>query len=480
MDSSVSPTHGDQEGTAWNGHFGCSCYHPLFLFNPMYIKITLLAVGLTAAVALTGSASAQEDTPKPQVLFTNVNVFDGKADKLATNKRVLVEGNLIKEIGDETLKAAEHATVIDGGGRTLMPGLIESHGHLTFAAITIDDMKNYPAAYAQIIGTVQAKDMLMRGVTSMRDLGGPVFALKRAIDEGMIPGPRIYPSGLLISQTSGHADWRTLNQDHPEFGGQRASLDRENYSKVVDGVPQVLAAARESLRHGASQVKLTAGGGYASQTDPIDSTQFTLEELKAAVDAATDWGTYVAVHVYTPRATNRAIDAGVKVIEHGQLLDEKTLKRMEDEGIWLSTQPFTVCNEPQLSDISNAKLAVVCQGTEFVYKTIKKFPKLKVTYGTDIFNDPDNIDTQVQQMARLQDWHSPYEILVMATGNGGELLKLSGPRNPYPGDLGVVKEAAYADLLLIEGNPLDDIAVIGELDNLKVIMKDGKIYKNTL
>jgi imidazolonepropionase-like amidohydrolase len=311
-------------------------------------------------------------------------------------------------------------------------------------------------------------------------MGGPVFGLKRAIDEGIVPGPRIYPSGAFVSQTSGHGDFRQQNDLHAQFGGQRFAMERKGHTYIVDGVPLVQAAVRENLRHGASQIKLMVGGGYASQTDPIESIQLSFDEIKAAVDAAADFGTYVAVHVYTPQGANRAIDAGVKVIEHGQLLDEKTLERMEDEGIWLSTQPFTVCNEPQLNDVSNAKLAVVCKGTEFVYKAIKKFPKLKVTYGTDIFNDPVNIENEIKWMGRLSKWHSPGEILIMATGTGGELLKLSGIRNPYPGDLGVVKEGAFADLLLVDGNPLEDIAVIGELDKLKLIMKDGQIYKNTL
>jgi imidazolonepropionase-like amidohydrolase len=257
-------------------------------------------------------------------------------------------------------------------------------------------------------------------------------------------------------------------------------MEIKGHTLIVNGVPEVLAAVRENLRQGAAQIKLMAGGGYASQTDPIESTQFSFDEIKAAVDAAEDYGAYVAVHVYTPRGANRAIDAGAKVIEHGQLLDEDTLRRMADQGIWLSTQPFTTCNEPQLNDVSNAKLAVVCKGTEFVYKTIKKFPKLKVTYGTDIFNDPVNIENEIKWLDRLSEWHSPGEILVMATGNAGELLKLSGIRDPYPGDLGVVKEGALADLLLVDGNPLEDVAVVGELENLRVIIKDGQIYKNTL
>jgi len=156
----------------------------------------------------------------------------------------------------------------------------------------------------------------------------------------------------------------------------------------VDGVPEVLAAAGENLRHGASHIKLAAGGGYASPADPLLGNQFTYEEIKAAVDTAADWQTYVTIHSYHPSSINRAIDAGVKDIGHGQLLDEKTLRRMAQEGVFLSTQPFTVCNEPQLDDFSNAKLAQVCKGTEFIYETAKKIPNLKVTYGTDIFFSP--------------------------------------------------------------------------------------------
>ena len=361
-----------------------------------------------------------------------------------------------------------------------MPGLIESHAHLSFAALPLGDLLNSRPGYMQVVAVAAAKDFLMRGVTTIRDMGGPVFGLKRGIDEGIIPGPRIYPSGTLISQTGGHADFRYENENHWRFGGQRAELDQEQVSRVVDGVPEVLAAARDNLRLGASQVKLAAGGGYSSPTDPIESTQFTFDELKAAVDAAEDYGTYVTVHAYLPKSINRAIDAGVKVIEHGQLLDEATLKRMANEGIWLSTQPFTVCNEPQLSASSNAKLAVVCKGTEFLYETIKKFPNLRVTYGTDIFNDAASLGEEIQWLARLLKWYTPGEILVMATGNTGDLLKLSGDRNPYPGDLGVLKEGALADALLVEGNPLKDITVVGKTENLRVIIKDGKVYKNSL
>ena len=441
--------------------------------------LVLLAISLLTTL---GQAPVYaQDTAPAQVLIRNVQVFDGTAEKLSSTTDVLIVGNVIQKISDSAAdSAAPHAQVIEGAGRVLMPGLIESHAHLSFAALPLGDLMNSRPGYMQVVAVAAAKDFLMRGVTTIRDMGGPVFGLKRGIDEGIIPGPRIYPSGTLISQTGGHADFRYENENHWRFGGQRAELDQEQVSRVVDGVPEVLAAARDNLRLGASQVKLAAGGGYSSPTDPIESTQFTFDELKAAVDAAEDYGTYVTVHAYLPKSINRAIDAGVKVIEHGQLLDEATLERMANEGIWLSTQPFTVCNEPQLSASSNAKLAVVCKGTEFVYETIKKFPNLRVTYGTDIFNDAASLGEEIQWLARLLKCYTPGEILVMATGNTGDLLKLSGDRNPYPGDLGVLKEGALADVLLVEGNPLKDITVVGKTENLRVIIKDGKVYKNSL
>jgi imidazolonepropionase-like amidohydrolase len=251
---------------------------------------------------------------------------------------------------------------------------------------------------------------------------------------------------------------------------------------MVDGPERVLAAARENLRLGATQLKLAIGGGVSSPSDPIDTTQFTYEEIKAAVDAAENWGTYVTVHGYTPRAVNIAIDAGVKVIEHGQLLDKATVERMAREGIWLSFQPFTECSEPNLNALQNAKQAIVCQGTANIYEWMKEMPDLKVTHGTDTFLSPETgLAGATEQMERLTKWFAPFDILKMSTSNVGELLKLSGPRNPYQdGDLGVVAEGAYADLLLVDGNPLEDIGAVTNPGNLLIIMKDGVIYKNTL
>jgi imidazolonepropionase-like amidohydrolase len=252
---------------------------------------------------------------------------------------------------------------------------------------------------------------------------------------------------------------------------------------VVDGEAQVLAATREQLRLGAAHVKLAISGSVSGINDPLDTTQFTTEEIAAAVAAAENWGTYVTVHGYTTRAVNQAIDAGIKSVEHGQLLDEATLKRMAKEGVWLSIQPFTLCHEDGLTAAQNAKQAIVCQGTGQVYEWIKSMPKLKVVHGTDIFISPGpgiGVSEQVEQLERLLEWFTPYEILKMTTGNATELLQLSGPRNPYPGVIGRVQEGALADLLLVNGNPLEDLKAVTDRDNLKVIMKDGVIYKNTL
>ncbi len=439
--------------------------------------LTLCIVSVTLT-----SSFAQEDQQQ-QIVFKNVRVFDGTSDQLTGTTEVLVEGNKIKEISTgASSSASPSATVIDGEGRVLMPGLADTHVHLAFGSNSQMQTFTGDPGYNFIYQTKDAKDFLMRGVTVVRDMGGNVFGLKRAIDEGMVPGPRIYASGATLSQTAGHGDFRFSNQSNASFGGDIPEYEKQGHGYIVDGVPMVLKAARENLRHGASQIKMMTGGGYSSPADPLMGNQYTFEEIQAAVTAAKDWGTYVTIHCYHPEAINRAIDAGVMDIGHGQLLDEPTLRKMADKGVFLSTQPFTVCNEPQLDDFSNAKLAEVCEGTAYVYETAKKIPNLKVTYGTDLFFVPaEMIAESVKQMERLLEWYEPVEILKMATGNATELWKMTGLRNPYPdGDLGVVKEGAFADMLLVEGNPLEDLTAVTNTENILIIMKDGKMYKNTL
>ena len=427
-------------------------------------------------------ATAQESSTATQVLFRNVRVFDGVSDSLSEPTNVLVEGNMIASLSPDAT-ARSGATIIEGDAQVLMPGMIDSHTHLMFSGVTFPEVLFQRSSYQTIQGVTIARDTLMNGVTTVRDMAGDTFGLKRAVDEGLIPGPRIYPSGAMISQTSGHADFRLPIEQNPMFGGPQPVPDQKGAGKVVDGVPAVLAAAREQLRLGASQVKLAISGSVSGINDPLDTTQFTVEEIAAAVAAAENWGTYVTVHGYSTRAVNQAIDAGIKSVEHGQLLDEATLERMAKEGIWLSIQPFTLCHEDGLTADQNAKQAVVCEGTGTVYEMIKKMPRLKVVHGTDIFISPGpgiGVSEEVEQLERLLEWFTPYEILKMTTGNATELLQLSGPRNPYPGVIGRVQEGALADLLLVDGNPLENLSAVTDRDNLKIIMKDGKIYKNTL
>ena len=443
----------------------------------------LLLALVIAAWALAGHpAVAQDASPKTQTLIKNVRVFDGVSDTLSEPTNVLVDDNMIASVSPGAT-ARSGATIIDGGGRVLMPGLSDTHTHIMFASLPEMALLVGDPGYNYIYATKDARDMLMRGITSIRDMAGDSFGLKKAIDQGLVPGPRIYPSGGMLSQTGGHGDFRFPNQNNPRFGGNIEQLYIQGHAYMADGVPQVLAAAREVLRKGASHVKIAAGGGYSSPSDPLTGAQFTYDEIKAAVDAASNWGTYVTMHAYHPEAINVALDAGVKDVGHGQLLDEKTLRRMAKEGVFLSTQPFTVCSEPQLDEFSNSKLAIVCKGTAYVYETAKKIEELKITYGTDLFFVPQEVFAeQTKQMERLLPWYEPVEILRMATSTAGELFKMSGPnQNPYPdGDLGVVGEGAYADLLIVEGNPLEDLSAVTDQDNLKVIMKDGKIFKNTL
>ncbi len=234
-----------------------------------------------------------------------------------------------------------NVTVIAGEGRTLMPGLIDAHVHMVMSTLPIALMMTSDPNYSMLRTGKAATEMLMRGFTSVRDLGGPTFGLKRAIDEGFIAGPRIWPCGATISQTSGHGDFRTVLDLPRSDDAPLHPTERLGFTAIADGVPEVLRRTREQLMQGASQIKLMAGGGVASSFDPLDVTQFTEEEIHAAVQAAGSWGTYVTVHAYTPDAVQTAIRAGVRCIDHGQLLDEETVKIMADKGIWWSLQPFT-------------------------------------------------------------------------------------------------------------------------------------------
>jgi len=437
------------------------------------ILSTLASLALLAAA---GAALAQD---APQTLFTNVHVFDGVQEQRIENANVLVEGNLIKTVSTAPIEA-DGATVIDGGGRTLMPGLIDAHWHTMYIGIPIQALVNGDMIEVAARAVPKAEAVLMRGFTTVRDMGGPAESLKKIIDAGVVLRPRILPSGPGISQSSGHFDYRDYRAIPQGDGDTMDYWYRTRMFALADGVPEMLRRVRENLRMGASQIKLATGGGVSSVYDPLDVAEYTLEEIKAAVDAAADWNTYVAVHVMTDRAIRKSIEAGVKSIEHGYFASDETLQLMAEKGVWLDPQPFFAGDLEYPDAERTAKFKQVTDATAELYAKAKQF-RVKLGFGTDLLMNPPS-ENQGAQLARLGTWFSPCEVLKIATSQNAELLDLSGPRHPYrEGPLGVIADGAYADLILVDGNPLEDLDVLpdpqGKLD---LIMKDGKIYKNAL
>lgn len=432
--------------------------------------------------ALDPSVRAQDAAPVSVTVFSNVRIFDGKSGELSPPSNVLVRGDTIEKISTQPIPADRSAatTLINGNGHTLMPGLIDAHWHAILAATPLNVLMTADDGYLNLLAGAQAGKTLMRGFTTIRDCGGPTFGLKRAIDEGVIIGPRIYPSGAVITTTGGHGDFRQLWELPRVIGGPLSHIEQIGAAIIADSPDEVRTRVREQLMQGASQIKLMAGGGVASPHSPLDVSTYTEPELRAAVEAAENWGTYVTVHAYTPAAIQRSIAAGVKCIEHGHLMDEATAKLMAERHIWLSTQPFTDEDENPFPPGSqeHAKKMQVVTGTDNVYALAKKY-HLKTAWGSDVLFDPAWADRQGAMLTRMVRWYTPAEALKMATSVNGELLAMSGPRNPYPGKLGVVEEGALADLLLVDGDPTANIKLIEDpAENFLVIMKDGKIYKN--
>ena len=434
---------------------------------------------LTALVSAFAAPAAAQDPGGGEVVFSNVRVFDGTGETLSPPTTVVVRGNVIAAIGPDAAPALPQATVIDGSGHTLMPGLIDNHVHMMFNSLSPAAMAAPDMSLEKVmqLSAAQSRAMLLRGFTAVRDVGGPSFMLKAMIDSGKIMGPRIWPSGPMISQTSGHADLRGPDEPSRRFSGKMSKAEEIWASVIADGRDEVLTAVRENLRMGASQIKIAAGGGTSSEYDPLDVTQYTLDEMKAAVDAASDWNTYVTVHAYHPKSVRRAIEAGVKVIEHGNLLDEATLKLMADKGIWLSGQMLVDSTEA-MDPRRREKRKPVIEGQRQVWPMAKRLG-VKLAWGTDFLFEPDLNAQQNAYILRLKPYFSPAELLKLVTSGNAELLALSGPRTPYEGRVGVVQEGALADLILVRGDPLADIDLIGDpAANFTVIMKDGRIVKN--
>ena len=435
------------------------------------------AMALLLLLPAFAHAQAPAGEAEAELLFREVRVLDTARGTLGAPTDVLVRGNRIAAIGDGARPTAS-ARVIEGHGRTLMPGLIDVHWHSTFTALSQADLLAPDASPEKLAATVATESArtLLRGFTSVRDAGGPIFELKAAIDAGKMPGPRIWPSGAFVSQTSGHGDLRQPHERSRRFFGKPSMAEEMGATFIADGRDEVLTAVRENLRMGASQIKLMAGGGTSSAYDPVDVTQYTFDEMRAAVEAAEDWGTYVTVHAYTVRAVRRAIEAGVKCIEHGQLLDEDTLKLMAERGIWLSTQTLRASTE-DMDPLRREKRKPVIEGQARTIAAAKR-SGVRMAWGTDFLFDPALNVEQNAYILLLREWFTPAQILKMVTHDNAELLALSGLRSPYQGRLGVVEAGALADLLLVEGNPLTDLEVVADPErNFVVIVKDGRIVK---
>ena len=455
------------------------------MFNSVRLLIGVIAFSMAITVAVP-AALAQDEKPV-QILITNVSVWDGTSDTVI-EADVLIEGNKIKAIG-KGIAASRGAYKIDGKGGTLTPGLIDMHQHLMLNGGT--DAGNNWDAYVQGAHASRAAEYLLRsGFTTIRDIAGNSIGLKRAINQGTLPGPRIYTSGPAIGPTGGHSDW----------GSRVAAPGESNYqikvqnTMVVDGVDEWLRAGRWIMRNGGDYLKVMSGGGVASEFDPIDLNSPSLEEMKAAVQVANEYGGYVAIHGYTDAAYNKSMDAGVKSYEHGFLVSEETVKRMAKEGVWWSWQPYGSFNTFGMGNFPDwftadmrEKGALVAEGSVRVPKWMKKHG-VKMFVGSDMFGWDNWHNALVNAASPTTDLpkdlrFTSLESMIMSTSAPGQFLRenVNQNRNDHiAAKLGVVEKDAWADVLIWNGDPTKDISLILKEQNLKLVMKDGKVYKNLL
>jgi imidazolonepropionase-like amidohydrolase len=462
----------------------------------MNIRAKRIGAILAGLLLLTGTALGQDDAVE-QTLFTNVSVFDGYAEELAMGMNVLVENNLIKEISGEAINAPG-ATVIDGGGRTLMPGLIENHAHLMLMGPTLPAMESGTTweDYA-IHASAMAKMYLMQGFTTVRDAGGTNGGVPRAINAGTIIGPRVYPSAAFLGGRGGHADFANFTA----LMGDDSNMSRLNMSQEVDGVDQMLKAARNNFRMGATQLKVMQSGGVVSAFDPWQMEGRTVEEISAAVEIANQYGSYAMAHSYKKESILRALDAGVRSIEHGFGFDCEIARVMRKKDAYITTNLTAfapgLLEIPAVKNVpASLRKAKSASATFAGYvDNMNKCP-VKRGFHTDCVGSVAACNVQIAYEKYLNvEFFGPHASLVAMTSVGGEIAAMTGEfMNPYPqGKLGVIEEGAYADILIIDGNPLEDFSVMGTSDKwfdapppadspetIRIIMKDGVIYKNTL
>jgi imidazolonepropionase-like amidohydrolase len=453
-------------------------------------------VGAVFATLLAISAYAQDEEPA-RILFTNVNIFDGVSDELAVGMSVLVEGNLISAVAT-AIPAPAGSTIIDGGGRTLMPGLIDSHAHFNVNGANLADLEGMRWDEIGARAAAQAQDWLADGFTTVRSMGGTGNGLKNTIDSGLLDGPRIYPSASYISQTAGHGDLLLGSQNRDS---STSNLVRLGITQLADGPDAVRAAVRRNFADGASQIKIMVGGGISSEKGPLFAAQFTDAEILAAVEEAAARDTYVAVHVYHDAHIRRALELGVKSIEHGQFISEETAEFLKEEGAFIA--PFTAgitaeaFQHPAYSVPGTPQYIKGREfqrdSTNFVDIMNKIQPKMVMALDIVFLSGVPARSARDFEKFAFARYFGNLQTLRSMTSIPGELAALTGRNNPYPGKLGVIEEGALADILVVDGNPFEDLSVLGAnpkyldaeprergIETIQLIMKDGVIYKNTL
>jgi imidazolonepropionase-like amidohydrolase len=408
-----------------------------------------------------------------QLLFENARLLDVEAGVLRDGSRVLVEDERIVEVS-ERASAASGARRIDLRGRTLMPGLIDAHVHCAITTMNLAAMTSKPATLVAHEAARVLSGMLRRGFTTVRDAGGADWGLAQAVERGLIEGPRLFFSGRVLSQTGGHGDF-TPREDAPRLCA--CQIHSSGFSHVADGVPAVRKAAREELRRGATQVKIMASGGVASPSDPIWNLQYSAEEMRAIVEEAAGWRTYAMAHAYTPEAIRRAVDAGVRTIEHGNLIDRATADHMRTRGAILVPTLVTYFAIDELGRklgfpaVSQAKVKdVLDQGLASL--EIAQAAKLPLGFGTDLLGETH--DQQSREFRLRGQVLAPADVIRSATVVNAGILNRNG-------ELGVIAAGAWADLLVVDGDPLSNLALLAEPEkSLLAIVKGGRFVVDRL
>jgi imidazolonepropionase-like amidohydrolase len=389
-----------------------------------------------------------------QVLFTNAALLDVEGGCLRPGHAVLVEDERIVEVCEGEIRAPE-ARRIDVRGRTLMPGLIDVHVHAAITTMNLAAMARRPTTLVALEARVILEGMLRRGFTSVRDAGGADRGLAEAVERGLVAGPRLFYAGRVLSQTGGHGDFGAL-EDAPALCA--CQIRSSGFSHVADGVAAVRKAAREELRRGAHHVKIMASGGVASPSDPIWNLQYSAEEMRAIVEEAAGWRTYAMAHAYTPEAIVRAVEAGVRTIEHGNLIDAATARRMAEAGAFLVPTLVTYFAIDELGrklgfpEVSQRKVKDVLDAGLSSLE-IAREAGVPLGFGTDLLGETH--EQQSREFSLRGRVLPPAEVLRSATLVNAEILGRTG-------ELGVVAPGALADLLVVDGDPLANLSLLEE------------------